>query len=59
MTISVYNSVGQKVGDLVSNLHPAGYHNIMWNSMDRRRSQRGFPVLKCHSYSKSISILDE
>ena len=34
MTISVYNSVGQKVGDLVSNLHPAGYHNIMWNSMD-------------------------
>ena len=32
--ISVYNLVGQKVTDLVSNLHPAGYHNIIWNSMD-------------------------
>jgi flagellar hook assembly protein FlgD len=34
VTISVYNLVGQKVTDLVSNLHPAGYHNIMWNSTD-------------------------
>jgi len=32
--ISIYNLLGQKVTDLVSNLHPAGYHNVMWNSMD-------------------------
>jgi hypothetical protein len=32
--ISVYNLLGQKVENLVSNLHPAGYHNVMWNSMD-------------------------
>jgi hypothetical protein len=32
--ISVYNLLGQKVANLVSNLHPAGYHNVMWNSMD-------------------------
>ncbi|MBQ34336.1 MAG: hypothetical protein CMG32_05780 [Candidatus Marinimicrobia bacterium] len=34
VTISVYNLLGQKVADLVSNLHQAGYHNVMWNSMD-------------------------
>ena len=26
--------MGQRVADLVSNLHQAGYHNVMWNSMD-------------------------
>jgi hypothetical protein len=34
VTISVYNLLGQKVADLVSEMHPAGYHNVMWNSMD-------------------------
>jgi hypothetical protein len=34
VTISVYNLLGQKVADLVSNLHQAGYHNVMWNSME-------------------------
>jgi len=34
VTISVYNLLGRKVADLVSNLHTAGYHNVMWNSMD-------------------------
>ena len=34
VTISVYNLRGQKVADLVSDMHPAGYHNVMWNSMD-------------------------
>ena len=32
--ISVYNLLGQKVADLASNLHQAGYHNVIWNSMD-------------------------
>ena len=26
--------MGQKVADLVSNLHQEGYHNVIWNSMD-------------------------
>ena len=34
LTISVYNLLGHKVTDLVSDMHPAGYHNVMWNSMD-------------------------
>ncbi|SVD56132.1 uncharacterized protein METZ01_LOCUS408986, partial [marine metagenome] len=29
VTISVYNLMGQKVADLVSNLHQAGYHNVI------------------------------
>jgi len=57
--ISTHNIVEQKVGDLINNLHPAGYHNIIWNSMDRRKNHRGFPVLQCHSHSGSISILDD
>jgi hypothetical protein len=32
--ISVYNLRGQKVTDLVSDMHPAGYHNVLWDSMD-------------------------
>ena len=34
LTISVYNLLGHKVVDLVSDMQPVGYHNIMWNSTD-------------------------
>ena len=34
VTISVYNVMGQKVMDLVNELHTAGYHHITWNSTD-------------------------
>ena len=37
--ISIYNVMGQKVTDLVSDVMPGGYHSVVWNSTNLRGEQ--------------------